>query len=223
MKNLGIISGMGAFAGIRLANFLLDQAQDSKIMQDSDFPEFLLYNLPVKGMDETGIVDEGLVKSQLKKAISKMEVWECKQIIIACNSAHVFLDELQTYFDGQIINMIDAACQSATADKVGVLCSDSTKKSKLYERHLRSLGIEPISTTDAEQAALNQAVKAAISGRSIRGNLTDTESIIIRMSRSGADQIIIGCTEIPLILESRMAMTLIDAGQEAIKEAMKNG
>jgi aspartate/glutamate racemase len=43
------------------------------------------------------------------------------------------------------------------------------------------------------------------------------------MSRSGADQIIIGCTEIPLILESRMAMTLIDAGQEAIKEAMKNG
>jgi aspartate/glutamate racemase len=134
MKNLGIISGMGAFAGIRLANFLLDQAQDSKIMQDSDFPEFLLYNLPVKGMDETGIVDEGLVKSQLKKAISKMEVWECKQIIIACNSAHVFLDELQTYFDGQIINMIDAACQSATADKVGVLCSDSTKKSKLYER-----------------------------------------------------------------------------------------
>lgn len=223
MKTLGIISGMGAFAGMRLAKYLLDQAQDSKIMLDSDFPEFILYNLPVKGMDETGITDEELVKSQLKSALEKIEVWGCQQVVIACNTAHIFLHELQSNFDGHIINMIQCACDEVRVKKVGILCSDTTKNARLYENALDRKGIQSVSTTDIEQKALNDAVKNAISGRPIRGNLTDAEHIIIRMSRAGADEVIVGCTEIPLILESRTAMNLIDAGQSAINRAMKNG
>jgi aspartate racemase len=223
MKTLGIISGMGAFAGIRLAKYLLDKSQDLKIMEDSDYPEFLLFNLPIKGMDETGIIDEQLVKIQLKKTLKKMDDWGCEQVIIGCNSAHIFFDELQSYFSGELINMIDAACQCVTEDKVGILCSDTTKKSRMYENCLKSVGVIPVSTTDDEQIALNEAVKAAISGRSILGNLTDVESIIIRMCHAGAEEIIIGCTEIPLILESRTAMKFIDAGQEAVNFAMQNG
>lgn len=223
MKTLGIISGMGALAGMRLAQYLLETATARGARLDSDFPAFLLYNLPAKGTDEHGIIDESLVISQLKSSLAKMEDWGCVQVIIACNSAHIFFDELQSGFSGEIINMIDAACQMASSDKVGVLCSDSTRKSKLYEKRLTALGMEAVSATDAEQLALNAAVRSAMSGHSKPGNMADVESIILRMSRAGAEEIIVGCTEIPLVLDGRIAMRLIDSGQEAVNFAIKNG
>ena len=214
---------MGAFAGLRLAKYLLDKAQDSKIMQDSDFPKFLLYNLPIKGMDETGITDPVLVKSQLFSALKQMDIWGCNTVVIACNSVHCFYSELQESFSGKIVNLINSACDRVKSKSVGVLCSSTTRSLRLYEEALQRRGVTVVTSTDREQQALNEAVLAAISGHSIRGNITDLEEIIIAMTRRGAEQVIIGCTEIPLVLTSRITMDFIDAGQEAIKVAFGHG
>lgn len=217
---LGIIGGMGAFAGVRLAQRILDISHDGKFMRDSDYPQFLLYNLPIEGMDERGIIDTDLVKTQLQDALAKMETWGCDKVIIACNSAHCFYDELQAGFGGKVLNMVQITCEQVKETCVGILCSETTRHLRLYEQILERKNIKFVTTTDVEQQALNEAVKNAISDGTIRGNLTDLETIIIKMTRRGAEEIIAGCTELPLILKNRIGIRVIDAGEETIKYAL---
>ena len=100
---LGIIGGMGAFAGLRLADYLLKLAQDRGAALDHEFPEFLLYNLPIRGMDERGICDQETVLVDLLDAMLKMEAWGCQRVILACNTVHCLLPDIEARFPGMIV------------------------------------------------------------------------------------------------------------------------
>jgi aspartate racemase len=225
-KTLGIIGGMGAAAGVRLAEHLVLCAQRAGAKTDSDFPDFMLYNLPLVGMDETGIIDGAPVKRQLHEAFNRMNSWKCDYVIAACNTVHCFYQDMQSWCNGTVLNMVEIACdrtKETGSRKVGLLCSETTGKIGFYQEALCRRGIDPVLVTYDQQKVLNRAISAVIvgNGHAKHKLACAVEKVAWQLHGRGAEQIIVGCTELPMVLRpNAVPVSLIDAGAVAIEHAL---
>jgi aspartate racemase len=139
-------------------------------------------------------------------------------IVIPCNTAHAFLPAIQPEVEIPVLSMIDGAAdaiaiQYPEAKVVGLLATGGTINAEMYQRALRSRGIDTIVPeehlqTDAVMAAIAQ-VKAGNVG-------DDATALLVRAAESlierGADVLLAACTEIPVVLQQRhINAPLVDA------------
>ena len=195
-QTLGILGGIGSAAGVHLANRLVQIAQEAGARHDADFPEFILYNLPLVGMDETGIIDGGPVKRQLHEAFQRLNAWKCDYVLVACNTVHCFYPDMVSWCSGKVLNMVDLACEAAAkkTSSVGVLCSATTRKIGLYQTALEARGATAVMVTDEEQKFLNKAIADVI-----RGEYNDRLGVCTAIRgqfERGAKLVLVGCTEL---------------------------
>lgn len=217
-RTLAIIGGMGASAGVRLAQHLVHRAQIAGAKSDSDFPDFMLYNLPLEGMDETGIINGAPVKRKLHEAFNRINDWGCDYVLVACNTVHCFYSDMQSWCNGRVLNMIDIACDRALTGKVGVVSSETTRKIGLYQDALKHRKIEPVMVNPDEQRVLNAAIQAVIIGDIHVSHRLQVQDVLGNLRDQGAGDIIIGCTELPLVCDP---IQTIDAGAAAVDQAFE--
>ncbi len=212
---IGIIGGMGSFSGLYLLSYALRRGRHES---DEEFPRILYYNLPVQGMDKTGVSDERLLFKQLRAAVAHMSAFGCEQIIIGCNSAHTLWAKLQGMTPNTIVNMVGLAAHTCLdKGKIGILCSQSSKSARLYPKELDGYEIEYVETDGSEQEQLNLIIENVIADRT--WGLFETLRVVCDCLRSrGADTILFGCTELeacvpqgfsevfPVILPGRLAV-----------------
>jgi aspartate racemase len=223
--HIGIIGGLGTVAGLWVAKALVEAAQKHGARRDEDYPEFTLYNLPAGGMGATGFQEPNIVKYQLLKAIGKMNLLRCDMVIIACNTAHCYLELLEKHSRGTVLNMVRIACERVTVKAVGVLSSRSTRDMNLYAHALQRQGCRAILTTNAEQSLLDDAIEAVIEGRQKPSHREALVSIIDNLCARGAEAIILGCTELPVAFNGgtdNLSIPVIDAGAATAEYALCN-
>jgi aspartate racemase len=221
MARIGIIGGLGAMAGVRMAQQLVELSQERGANRDEDFPDFLLLNVPARGMSEKGLVDPEFVFSALRKAVKLLSHAKCKYIVVACNTAHVFHTQLNNSTHAEVLNMIEAAADAVKGCKaVGVIGSETTKAIKLYGKALAKRGIREIRTTDKEQDCVNNIINQVIAGRLKDIDRFRLAQVVDNLGNRGAERTILGCTELPVALLKRVAPRTVDAGREVMKRAL---
>lgn len=216
-KMLGIIGGMGAYAGLDLLRYALSH---SNAVRDEDFPNILFHNLPIRGMNECGIVDKKLVKSQLRGCVERMESYGCDTILIACNTVHVFHSELQGVYSGVLLNMVDLACSAVGSEKrIGLMCSRTSISHRLYQDRLERNGKVVIPCERNEQCCVDRTIDCVIRGESV--DIRNLMTVFDGMKSRGAESVIIGCTELPLALKCvSTPVPTIDAGRVSVDAAL---
>lgn len=210
---LGIIGGMGAAAGVRMAHDLVVLAQRYGAVNDEDYPDFILHNLPFHGLNFTGVEYPYVVKNQLEYALRLMSTLECQYAIVACNSVHGILPDVAKEFTGTILSLVECAMAETTGPNTGVICSRTTKSSGLYSAC-------KIQTTDEEQDDLDRAIAIAMAGKQNRNTYAIVEGTIQDMINRGAEQVIVGCTELPMCIRPEFSYPVIDAGLAALRRAL---
>ena len=172
-------------------------------VQDYDFPKIWLQNYPLYGFEETGFKDFDLVKKQLILAVKDLEKVGVDFIGIACNTVHHYYQEMQTSVSLPIINLISESVnhlKDIDCGCVGVLSSQSTRELCLYHDECDRKGIKFVDCTDKEQKIINNAILKVLSGDCLDEVRLDLYKIIDKMIDSGATAILLGCTELPLII-----------------------
>lgn len=204
-KTIGILGGMGPAASARLYQTIITLTQlKYQASQDTDYPPMIIYNLPLFGFDETGIVDNALVLNQLISGVQKLEKSGCDFIIIACNTVHYYYNEMCQAVKIPIINLIETASKQVWSKGysiVGVLSSESTNKLGLYHESLHHFNIHLIDTNPVEQETINNIILHVMSGNSSTIDTLNLVKIINHLTVQGAQGIILGCTEIPLAIK----------------------
>jgi aspartate racemase len=219
MKKFGIVSGMGAAAGVHFYDTLIKEYQKNGATTDSDFPEVILHNVPTRGLNKHGVSNSMVLVKELVGSIEMLNRCGAEVIMIACNSAHMNHQYLQMMSKARILNMVEIAADSiGVATRVGVISSESTKESRLYEDILSRRGINVIQTTPEQQQMVDGMIEKAISGRINDKHRQKLAYIMRSMIRRGADEIILGCTELPLI--GNPFGLCIDAGKKMIERAV---
>lgn len=150
-------------------------------------------------------------------------------VVIPCNTAHLWFDDVQEALGLPMLHLVDAAMDEALASvadegKVGLLATDATLASGLYSnrRHPDGRKVAWLLPTAGEMLGLVMPGIAAVkagqlgSGAGLLGKAA--QALRIR----GADALVLGCTEIPLVLDSASAgLPVVDATAALARKAVQ--
>lgn len=200
-KTIGIIGGMGPQSSAYMYKLLIDLSTQYYQAHDSmDFPEIILHSVPT--MDFISNTDNIPLSTKiLKKSVKNFNKLNVSCICIACNTAHVLLNELQRVSKAPFVSMIDqvaAAVKKDNLKKVGILGTPVTLQTKLYQNALQSVGIDSVIPDADDYAIVNQVIRNVIDGTY---NWKDSDRLVAladTLTQQGAEGIILGCTELPL-------------------------
>jgi aspartate racemase len=151
-------------------------------------------------------------------------------IAIPCNTAHAFLPELRAAADVEILDMIQITVgRLRDVGTVGILSTEGTRRAGLFAAACRARGLVPLELDEQEQNALSdRAIGLVKNGQP--GEIA--EELIRRaaalLKERGADVVIAGCTEIPLVAErARHVLPIVDAteclAEAAVSRFLPNG
>ena len=203
-KKIGVIGGMGSEASAKYYNDLIKICQKKYFaVQDRDYPAIIIYNLPLEDFDENGNFNPVTATKQLQEAATGIEKAGADFIVIVCNTIHALYDKVQESVSIPVISLIKEVGDNVVKQNckvVGLLTSDSTKNLKLYVNELAKHNIKSVETTKEEQLKMNNVVLKAMSGQNTQIETEQVKKIISRMVNDGAQAIILGCTEIPLVI-----------------------
>lgn len=204
MKTIGILGGMGPGASSVLYQKIIKYSQDQyQAVQDTDYPPIILYSLPLAGFDETGIADPILVKKQLIHGVKILERAGVDFIVIACNTVHLFIAEMNENVSIPIYSIVElalVAAQQAGYGKVGLLSSETTRNLNVYKKIFEKNTIDLLHVTDIEQTVLNGIIEAVMGGINSQKDKRELNKIIKSLAKNGAGAVALGCTELPLAI-----------------------
>lgn len=199
-KKLGIIGGMGPKA----TSVFFDNIVDKTVAEcDNEHIDIVILN-DTKIPDRTEAIKTGIFKnilSKLHQDIRKLEYLNVDNIVIPCNTACFFIEELQKYTPIPIINMVNETVKyirniaTQSNISVGILATDGTIKSQMYQKELQKYNIKSIIPNKEIQLKVMDLIYNQIKKNGF-GELKDLEDIISKMVDLGCNYIILGCTEL---------------------------
>ena len=215
---IGILGGMGTQAGLDFCNKLAMQYR-GKI--DQDYPLFFLYNKSnIPGRPEsigktTGILTnrfenlsskkkyEKVLKS-LVEGCKKLEKAKCKFIVIPCNTAHYWYDDLQRKIKIPIINMPEEVFKHAKKNckknsKIGLLATEGTLKTKVYDKIFNKQFELFFPNNRLQKDNVNVAIKDVKMGN-VKKAAKVIQPAIKYLLKNKCKKIILGCTELPIAI-----------------------
>lgn len=194
--DLGIIGGMGSEASVELYKRIIKRIRHSS---DQDNIKICVLNNSIIP-DRTNYILNGGESPipYLNEAICDLEKLNTKYFVLACNTAHKFIDELKCD-NIKLINMIDEAIvkvKSQCDKKVCVLATTGTIKSGVYHQNKNAKGIDFIYLSDENQEKIMKAItdtKADIAKEKV---LVDIAKVMKDTEKNCV--FILACTELSL-------------------------
>lgn len=132
-------------------------------------------------------------------------------IVIPCVSAHFFLDELSGQLTLPILSLFDAVAEELERQQpvpaaVGLLATTGTIHGGRFQERLQKRGIDTLVPGLDDQKRVMSViyrVKATSSGAGREEMRSELRSVVTTLVDRGAQAIVAGCTEIPLVLRSQ--------------------
>ena len=152
-------------------------------------------------------------------------------IVIACNTAHLWFDAVQQAIGLPMLHMVDAALEDALRinggkfGRIGLLATDATLASHLYvHRPLQpphAAAIQWVLPTAREMTDWVMPGIAAVKAGNLQQGTGWLLSAAQALQRRGAECVILGCTEIPLVLNNSNApIPVLDATEALARRAV---
>lgn len=202
MKTIGILGGMGPLATADLFKkiiILTDAASDNEhipiIVENNtkipDRTDYIINN----GQDPT---------THMIKSAIRLEMMGADVIIMPCNTAHYFYDEIIKYIKTPFINMIAETAKEAKklyeGRKIGLLATEGTCKAGIYDKVFREYDLELVKPSPDKQKHVMELIYDIKKGKNDI-DLTNFNTVLEDLKKQDAQGFILGCTELPVAFE----------------------
>jgi aspartate racemase len=196
---IGILGGMGTQAGLDLCNKL---SMLYRGKSDQEYPKFILYNKSYIPKRPENLKKYYNVLNELVKGCKLLQKNKCKFIVIPCNTAHYWYDDLKKKIKIPILSMPEQAflyskknCKSDS--KIGLLSTEATIKTKVYNKYFNNNFFLVHPTKVVQKKYVNAAIKLVKQGK-VKEASKAIQPAITYFKRIRCDKIILGCTELPV-------------------------
>ena len=224
-KKIGILGGLTPESTVTYYQHIVRRYQE--LFGDHGYPEIIVYSVSFQRFEDwMGEEDWDSIKEALLSGLESLSASGADFAVIATNTMHIVFDELNEKSPIPLINIIDATAEAIKMeglDTVGLLGTRFTMEKPFYKEGLARHGIEPLVPDKADRDYINKVVFEELS----RGLLL-TESrdrflkIIEGLMGRGAQGIILGCTEIPLLVTPQTtAVKLFDTATIHAEKALE--
>jgi aspartate racemase len=124
--------------------------------------------------------------------------------LIATNTMHIVFEDVQARVGMPLLSIVEATAEAIAGRRlrrVGLLGTVFTMREAFYRVGLENMGIESLVPSAADQNFINQVIY----GELCRGDIRDEsrrefQRIVSDLQDEGAEGVVLGCTEIPLLL-----------------------
>lgn len=213
-QSIGIIGGMGPQASVKLLEVLINVCtKDFGAKSDSDFPEVILNSVPVPNF--TSNKNEiKTVRNILMKRVKKLENFKPSCFGIVCNTAHVMFEDLQQITNVPFVSIIDEVTKKVVEsdiERVGLLGTPVTIDSGLYQDALGKQRIEVIIPSKKDRKFVETVIFNVLAGKANEKDELRLATVAGLLKEKGAQGIILGCTELPLIFPKDFPAPVFDS------------
>ena len=198
---IGILGGMGTQAGLDFCNKL---AMLNRGKIDHEYPLFILYNKSnIPGRPEN-IKNYKKVLKSLYEGCLMLKRSKCKFIVIPCNTAHYWYDDLQKKIKIPIISMPKEVYEHSIKtckknSKIGLLATEGTLKTGVYNKFFDK-NFKLINPSKSIQTKnVNKAIKCVKMGK-IKDAEKAIKPAVNFLIKKKCIKIILGCTELPIAI-----------------------
>lgn len=210
-KVVGIIGGMGPEA---TADLFLKIVKSTPAGRDQDHLRIVIDNNPEIPDRTAFILGKGAdPRPYLLATARNVEKMGADFMVIPCNTAHYFHKEIQAAVNVPVLHIMKEVARelSGKIQKAGILASTGTLRTRLYEDHLKEAGIETVVPLGTDQDEVMDAIYSVKAGDLAKGRELALKQGA-RLISMGAQVVIAGCTEIPLVLQNGdLAAPVLDA------------
>ena len=206
MKTLGMIGGMSPESTVlyyqiinREVNRRLGGNNSANIVMHSvNFAEIVA--LQAQGnWQQAGVL--------LADSAQKLAQMGAEGLVLATNTMHKVADVIQAAVEIPLLHVVDATAAAIHAqglDKVGLLGTRFTMSDGFYTQRMRELGIATVLPNEAQQAEIHRVIFEEL----CCNRFTDTakryyQQVVEDLQAQGAQGVILGCTEIGLLLQAQ--------------------
>lgn len=204
MRTIGLIGGMSWESSLEYYR-LINQGVKQRLggfhsarclMYSVDFAE-------VEQMQSSGAWDDAT--ALMIDAAQRLERGGADCIVICTNTMHLMAPQVEAAVSLPLLHIVDSTAQAICAQgiqQVALLGTGFTMQQPFYRERLESHGLEVMIPLEAEREIIHRVIYDEL----VKGILREESReayirIVERMSRDGAEAVILGCTEIGLLIK----------------------
>jgi len=198
---IGILGGMGTQAGLDFCNKL---AKLYKGRIDQKYPIFILYNKSNVPKRVENIKEYNKVLKSLMNGCRFLQKNKCKFIVMPCNTAHYWYEDLKKIIKIPIISMpkevfLHTKKNCKINSKIGILATEGTLKTKVYHKFFDKNFILIKPNKALQLKNVNKSIKYVKMGK-IREAEKVIKPAVNFLIKKKCKKIILGCTELPIAI-----------------------
>ncbi len=200
-KTVGVIGGLGPLATLDFFERVLRRTRTYK--EEDHLRLIIDNNTKVPNRNAFGRGEGPSPAPALAASAKGLEAAGAEFIVMACNTAHAWEADIRAAIAVPFVSMIDttvAVVADLRPEAAGVLAVDACLSARLYQDGLKAAGVRPVLLPEDSQKTfmeLIHRIKSGDTGETVRRAMG---TLARRLEAQGAEVIIAGCTEIPLVL-----------------------
>ncbi|MBD1383137.1 cysteate racemase [Metabacillus arenae] len=203
-KTVGILGGMGPLATCDLFYKIV---KNTNAQTDQDHLHIIINNNPkIPARIDTLIKDNETPLSELIKSAKILEQSGADFIVMPCNTAHIWLDQIAETITIPCYDMIKNTVKQTLSlinerdQKIFLLATNTAIKMNLYQNAFKNTIVELILPTEKEQMLINKAINEVKAGN-IENNscMEELNQMLETYETMSVSTLLGGCTEIPLL------------------------
>ena len=213
-RRIGILGGMSPESTVAYYEYITRTYTER--YGDYGYPEILIYSVSFQPYVDWPNEDRwDLVARGLSEAAQKLAAAGAEMIIIATNTMHIVFDEVQASVEVPMLNLLDAVSDAILdrgLETVGLLGTRFTMEKGFYQKALGRRGLSVLVPGAEDRAYVNRVIYDELVAGEIRDESRQGYvEVIRRLQAQGAQGVILGCTEIPLLVgEADAGLPLFD-------------
>lgn len=211
LKRIGILGGMSYESTIKYYDLILQKYYER--YHDYNYPEILIFSLNFQRIIDYELGDDkDIYVNYLMSGVNSLKRGGVDFIIMSANSPHAVYKELESSTDIYILSIVNATAMRAKVLKIQkllLLGIKYTMQSSFYQDTFKDYGMNVITPLLEEQEIIDRIIfEELVLGIFKKKSKDDLINII---KNYHVDGVILGCTELPLILtQSDVDIELLD-------------
>lgn len=219
---LGVIGGLGPMA---TAYYLELVVRMTDVKRDQDHPEIIIANIP-SIPDRTAFILGNSQNDPLGPMVEighQLKRMGATVVATPCITAHYFHEALQEGIGLPLIHAIrataDALC-SAGVRKVGLMATDGTVQSGIFQHQVEELGMDLVLPGETGQHGVMTLIYDQVKA-GLEPDMTLFAAIRDELRSKGAQAVVLGCTELSLLKKQQeLGEGILDALEVLAKESV---
>lgn len=225
MKKIGVLGGMAPESTLEYYRLL--NAIPQKENLEEGYPEIIIYSVNfdkfrkiIKSKDESEAI------SLLSGGIKSLERAGADFALIASNTPHKFFGEVDENSSIPLLSIVDATGEAAEKkgfEKLGLLGTKITMEGDFYKEVLDKWGINTVSPSEENRGYIDNKISEELTEGKFK---EETKNGLIKTvkeleERENVEAVILGCTELPLILdESDLNIPILNTARIHARKAI---